>query len=84
MQKNKVHVLKLYLAKLGSNKANYSTHKTTQIHYISEFFIANYRIEVQILIKIIKPTPFKAWKLFATRANGSFFVFFKAPIVSLL
>lgn len=77
MQKNKIHVLKLYLAKLGSNKANYSTHKTTQIHYISEFFIANYRIKVQIPIKIIKPTPFKAWKLFATCAKGSFLCFLK-------
>lgn len=45
---------KLYLAKPTSNKANYSTHKPIQIHYISEGFIVNYHTTIQIPIKIIK------------------------------
>lgn len=74
IQKNK-GLEKLGLAKPTSNKANYSTRKPTQILYISEVFIVNYHATIQIPIKIIKPTPFKACKLFATLAKGSFWCF---------
>lgn len=73
-QKNK-GLEKLGLAKPTSNKANYSTRKPTQILYISEVFIVNYHATIQIPIKIIKPAPFKACKLFATLAKGSFWCF---------
>lgn len=68
---------KHYLAKPTSNKANYSTHKPIQIHYISEVFIVNHHTTIQIPIKIIKATPFKVCKLFAALAKCSFWCFKK-------